>query len=249
MTVLGLAAIRGFAETVHFLVDEGADVDVKDDDGQTALHFAASKGNEATVKLLLDKGANPDSRTMSSWTPLFYAAVEGQEAIVKLLLEQERVVLNSSTPEGWTPLSMASLKGHETIVRLLLEKGADFDSRDRFGLTPLFRAVEGGHEAVAKLLLDKGADANPKDKHGRKPTKVDANIYCEGCGTLISHRKAYFQCRICLNSKFHLCELCIDSGTMCLSPDHEMVRHPAENGNSDGAESIIGSTRAHNTGG
>ena len=48
-------------------------------------------------------------------------------------------------------------------MKLLLEKGADVESKDRYGRTPLSWAAGNGHEAVVKLLLEKGADVESKD--------------------------------------------------------------------------------------
>ena len=48
-------------------------------------------------------------------------------------------------------------------MKLLLEKGADLESKDRYGRTPLWWAAATGHEAVVKLLLEKGADHESKE--------------------------------------------------------------------------------------
>jgi ankyrin repeat protein len=40
------------------------------------------------------------------------------------------------------------------VVKLLLEKGAELESKDKYGQTPLSWAAERGHEAVVKLLLE-----------------------------------------------------------------------------------------------
>ena len=45
---------------VKLLVEKGADLDSKDNDGQTPLSYAVSKGREAVVKLLIEKGAKQE---------------------------------------------------------------------------------------------------------------------------------------------------------------------------------------------
>jgi ankyrin repeat protein len=42
----------GGPDVVKLLIDRGADVEAKTNDGETALDLAARKGNEAVVKLL-----------------------------------------------------------------------------------------------------------------------------------------------------------------------------------------------------
>ena len=58
------------------------------------------------------------------------------------------------------------------MVKLLLEKGAELESKDKYGGTPLSRAAENGHEAVVKLLLEKGAEPEAKDWEGLKPRQT-----------------------------------------------------------------------------
>jgi ankyrin repeat protein len=50
-------------------------------------------------------------------------------------------------------LNSASTNGHVDVVKLLLEKGANVESKDKYGRTPLLLAARCGREAVIKLLL------------------------------------------------------------------------------------------------
>ena len=58
LTPLHLAVIKGQASCVRALIDNGADITVKDDQGQDAITKAElqSKKNEAVLKLLRSKG-------------------------------------------------------------------------------------------------------------------------------------------------------------------------------------------------
>jgi ankyrin repeat protein len=51
------AAKIGDKQKVEQLLEEGADVDAKDEDGKTALMFAAFMGHEEIVELLKSYGA------------------------------------------------------------------------------------------------------------------------------------------------------------------------------------------------
>lgn len=55
-TALQCAAYSGFLECVQILLEAGAEVNLQDDEGITALHWAASAGHLATVSLLLNSG-------------------------------------------------------------------------------------------------------------------------------------------------------------------------------------------------
>ena len=53
-----MAAVGGHKETVAILAEKGANLEVKDKNGRTALTMAAEEGHEETVAILAKKGAN-----------------------------------------------------------------------------------------------------------------------------------------------------------------------------------------------
>lgn len=63
----------------------GADVDVLDDDENTALHKACENGNKDIVKILLDHNAGTDFENDYEETPLSIAREKGNRYIVGLL--------------------------------------------------------------------------------------------------------------------------------------------------------------------
>ncbi|KAK0510326.1 hypothetical protein JMJ35_007720 [Cladonia borealis] len=161
------AAAEGQEVVVQRLLDNGAELNSKDELGRTPLSYAAENGHEAVVKLLLSYDVAADSQdTRYGQTPLSWAAENGREVVVKLLLSYD-VAADSQSKYGRTPLSWAAENGHEAVVKLLLSRDdVAADSQDtRYGHTPLSRAAENGHEAVVKLLLsrdDVAADSQDK---------------------------------------------------------------------------------------
>ena len=59
MTPLGMAASIGTAGVVKVLLEAGADLNARDEDGETPLHTAETAG---VVKVLLEAGADPNPR-------------------------------------------------------------------------------------------------------------------------------------------------------------------------------------------
>ncbi|KAK0455038.1 hypothetical protein EV421DRAFT_1760988 [Armillaria borealis] len=59
-TLLHLAAFLSFPSLVRFLVDHGADLDMRDRNGYTPLHFATSMGSKECVRYLLNAGADTE---------------------------------------------------------------------------------------------------------------------------------------------------------------------------------------------
>ena len=71
------AAKHGQEATAQKLLDGGANIQAKDEDGQTPLSWAARNGHEAVVKLLLaEDSVDPDSKD-DGQTPLSLAAEQG----------------------------------------------------------------------------------------------------------------------------------------------------------------------------
>ncbi|CAO2650642.1 Nn.00g019340.m01.CDS01 [Neocucurbitaria sp. VM-36] len=75
------------ARNLHFLLERGADVFVKDKQGQSALHIAAIHGSIDTMELLLSKGLDIDAVTVDGDTPLICALVVGQEQAALYLID------------------------------------------------------------------------------------------------------------------------------------------------------------------
>jgi hypothetical protein len=108
------------AERIKKLLEEGADPNIRDGDGNTPLHFAASKGCAEVARLLLRHGADPNAQDKNGETPLHVAAYWGRVDVVRLLLEHgaDPTVKNK---DGDTPLDIARARGHREVVSLIEE--------------------------------------------------------------------------------------------------------------------------------
>jgi ankyrin repeat protein len=155
----------GLEAVVRLLIEAKADVDTKDNGGQTALMRAAVNGHEEVVRLLIEAKADVDAKDPRGWTALMRAAVERHKAVVRLLIEAEADV-DVKDDKGWTVLMWAATSGHEEVVRLLIEAKADVDAKDPRGWTALMRATANGHEEVVRLLIEAKADVDAKDPRG-----------------------------------------------------------------------------------
>jgi len=186
ITALSLAALYDHAEIVAFLVQKGADVNARGDDGGTALHAAAFLGQYEVAKLLVQKGADvnakkedgetPISSTMADWgTTEFIAGilqlkldrekVEAGRAKIAKLLRQQGAQTDFAGPVGndiWT----AAGAGNIEAVKQHLAKGVDVDAKNKDEATALHVAAFLGQYEVAELLIQKGADVNVSDDDG-----------------------------------------------------------------------------------
>lgn len=135
----------------------GADVDVAQPDGSTALHWAAYHDQVAVVAGLLAAGAKADVANRYGITPLLLASENGSETIVRPLLEAGANA-NDRRKGGETALMVAARTGRPGVVRALIEKGAEINAQDRADQTALMWAAAEGHAEVIELLVASGAD-------------------------------------------------------------------------------------------
>ncbi len=83
-TPLHRAALSGNEETTMALINAGANIKARSNDGWTPLHMATS---EETIMALIKAGANIEARAVHGQTPLHGAAAYGNEETVVALLE------------------------------------------------------------------------------------------------------------------------------------------------------------------
>jgi len=70
------------------MIDMGADPNIQDSNGWTALHYSAELGDFQAVKILLDSKAKIDCYSNNKKTPLHFAASHNFSEIVKYILEK-----------------------------------------------------------------------------------------------------------------------------------------------------------------
>ncbi|XP_047439714.1 serine/threonine-protein phosphatase 6 regulatory ankyrin repeat subunit C-like [Mugil cephalus] len=175
---LHLAAYYGHCEALHLLCETLVSLDVRDIEGQTALHLAAQRGFSTCVDVLLKHQASYTLKEHKhKWTPLHAAAAEGQVDCLLLLVngEQSADIIDSPDTQGQTALMLAALGRHTDCVHVLLEKKAKADAADKQGFTALHRAAMLGSEDCVSALLEHGASALCRDSQGRTPLHLAAS--------------------------------------------------------------------------
>ena len=93
-TPLRVAVQRGRKAIAICLLDHGADVDARNNEGLqfTALLDAAQRGHLPLANLLVLRGADVNLANFQGCTPLIMAAQQGHPKIVKFLVEKGAVV-------------------------------------------------------------------------------------------------------------------------------------------------------------
>jgi ankyrin repeat protein len=163
-------ALNGQTNVVVLLLAHGAEVNVRDNFGDTPLHEALRWGHKDVAELLRQNGGVD----MTGNTTIEYAIQIDDLGAVKVLLNENPALVSSNAVNGWTPLFMAACGGHKDVTELLLANKAKIDAKDITGRTPLHTATEYDHKDVVEVLLGHGADINAKDKNSMMPLHLAA---------------------------------------------------------------------------
>jgi len=162
--------------TIQQLLDKGARVNARIDDG-TTLMLAVRWGHAEIVKLLLAAGAEVDAKHRLGDSALIMSArrsipemnpPRGQplpppaSEIMSLLLAKGADV-NLIGHDGHTALMEANSTAK---VKLLVAHGAQVNTKDEESKTALMYAVDRGEVEVVEALLQAGADASVVDEEG-----------------------------------------------------------------------------------
>jgi hypothetical protein len=119
-TPLSIAAERGHAVVMELLIENGADVEARDENGRVPLSWAVFSRGGGVVEVLLRRGARCDVRDNHGRTPLSWAAQYGNQGAVEQLFPPRGVEFEKDL-EGLSPLDYAYRYGNKGIVRLFLD--------------------------------------------------------------------------------------------------------------------------------
>ena len=171
---------RKYFKVAELLHQYGADVNARDQHGNTPLRAPCGDGSLDIVGWLLNHGADVDVQGHNGYGPLHNAATEGHLRICQMLIKHN-ADLHIRTIFGTTPLQEATspirlTRDQVDIMQVLLDHGADPNSRDNYGSTPLHRSSWSQYEDYSstkgtvegtRLLLRHGAVIDAEDNKGR----------------------------------------------------------------------------------
>jgi ankyrin repeat protein len=148
------------------LIEVGADPNIRDPDGLTALNVAIMNEHYDLAVALVEAGADPDAADRTGMTPL-YGAVE--IANVGFVIGRPAVARNDEN-DAIAFARVALAHGADPDARLtgpILAQHHGFPDRSLgAGTTPLMRAARGHDLAFIELLLEAGASATAQQDDG-----------------------------------------------------------------------------------
>jgi hypothetical protein len=155
-TALGAAVANGKLEFVRALLDAGADPNVRNQSGRTALMNLDEDATDEVVRALVAAGADVSIKDTEGNTVLHTAAAVAKSEVLRALLDAGASV-NARTRQGQTALIEAAGNGRLDNVKTLLLAGADPNRKNEGGVTALKLARENDYPEVAALLQSYGA--------------------------------------------------------------------------------------------
>jgi len=130
-----------YEKLVKLLIDSGANLDIQDDRGKTALYWAACRNQPIMAEMLIKAGANFDVANSNNVTALMCAVYHGNTKIVQLLVKaganldiqnniygDTALIIVASNMAGWVHNS-------SKILKMLLDAGANTEIKNNEGKT------------------------------------------------------------------------------------------------------------------
>ena len=182
--------LQGYPNIVRYFITAGAKVELKSDDGMTALHLAAQNGHLECCHIIL--GANKLPRNHinvkddGGWTPLVWACEHKHEGVIRYLIDQGADPFTTDVEMNvalhWAAFSGKKhtidkssqpnfcFSGSKDTVELLLAAGSNVNQANGIGETPLHIALRQDHYECALYLINRGSRLDVANNQGQLPS-------------------------------------------------------------------------------
>jgi len=149
--IFGAIAQHQEAAALELVARKQADVNARNENGDTPLHRAVETGMRRLTQSLLAAGADAQARTKNGETALHLATLHPEPDFADLLLAAgaDPRLRNA---DGESPLHWAALSGHIVVAQHLLTRGADPRTKTLNGFSARDYARREGHAELARLL-------------------------------------------------------------------------------------------------
>ena len=170
-TAFHVASEKGHLTIIKYLIGQGCNPLLRDENGNTAVHLAALNGHLSILKHYREQ-QSCDFKFLNSKgeTPLHSACQGGNLSNIQYLIEECAVKINSKDKNGNTPIHKAVLNGHLSVIEYLIKKGCDIQTRNVHGSTAIHLAIINSQLSTLCYLKEQlNCDPNTTNSKGQTP--------------------------------------------------------------------------------
>ena len=248
--------------TAKLLLENGANVYIQNDDGNTPLMCMIGNANHNfgkyydyiksriinydIIQLLIDYGSDLNIKNNYGEFPLSLSCLNNDIHLAEILIYNGAYIDNTINNDGYTTLMIAINKNNLNFVKLLINSGANIDIKSYYGETALIISCEYNNLEITKYLIYSGAKIDLQNNNNETALIISCEYDNFEAIKLLINNNADINhidfigrnCLIILCEKFH-------------SPDYTLIKfliikgininHIDDNGNS----AFIYSCKAH----
>lgn len=152
-------------KTIIKMLNEGFDINTKNQLGLTPLMNAAFNGNVKTAEFLIKKGADVKMKDDTGKTVFYYACRTNEVKLAKILLPL--ISLKDEFECDDTLLFYCINENILEIAELLIKNGFEVNNVNRNGYTPLMSSIFRNNIKIAELLVKHGANIDATTEVGK----------------------------------------------------------------------------------
>ena len=165
---LSACSAKSGLKKLKILVDNDANINVKDDNSDNCLTITACDGDSKMLDFLIENGADVDKKGAGEKTALLSACcLPGNLENLRFLLKETDSDKKGQDSDGDNCMTLVCEFGDFMMLKCLIENGVNVDEVGFEGRTGLMKlCCEKGNSQKIKYLLDKKANAGKKDDSG-----------------------------------------------------------------------------------
>ena len=130
------------------------DMQLRDDDGWTAVHYFVKNGSYEAVKAFVDMKIDINLKTSNGMNCLHIAAKFGHLNLCKLFIEEHNFDVRVAASDESTPLHFSARNGSFTLFSYILNKGSEIFCKTSKMENVLHLASFWGHFSICKFVLE-----------------------------------------------------------------------------------------------